>query len=652
MKIYPIITFAVLLLLVPLHKAAGADAVTLEETDAEYVMDNGIVAVRVAKASGDLVSMRFQNKEMLATFLKPDGTPDLEKDPPGFNHEGLNRRMTDHQYGFWSHDAMGLPRSGDAISRITIHPDSNDGDRAEVSVKGISEGRLMGTGPGAGKEGDFAADVEIRYSLGRGDSGVYTYSIFEHKSHYPTTSIAEARFCAKLNGFFDWMSIAEHLDMYFPKDMHRGDKYIFTALQSENPAFGWSSTTEKVGVFILNPSNEYMSGGPTKIEFLGHRDTNRIGAPCILNYWRSSHYGGAEVAVAEGEHWTKVVGPFKLFVTDGKSPEDIYAKARAQQKKEANAWPYDWVEGVDYPISKERATVSGKLNLKDPLAPKSKMSNIMVGLTPPIYQSPRPEGPSREVNWQIDAKHYQFWVDADPGGYFKIPDVRPGKYTLRAIADGVLGEFVKKDVVVEKGQSLKLGALEWTPQRYGPQVWEVGIPNRTSTEFLGAEDYADPEISLRYPELFPDDVTYVIGKSDFRKDWFFQHVPHNEDHDAKAMPYRGVVGEGRATPFTIVFDMNERPNGTATLRLAICGTGTRELYVAVNGERVGVIDELRGDGVITRHSVQGIWYEKELSFDASQLTKGENTLTVTVPAGRINDGIVYDYLRLELNEDA
>jgi rhamnogalacturonan endolyase len=56
--------------------------------------------------------------------------------------------MTDHQYGFWSHDAMGPRGSGDAIARVTIDPKSNGGARAEVSVKGISRGRKMGTGPG------------------------------------------------------------------------------------------------------------------------------------------------------------------------------------------------------------------------------------------------------------------------------------------------------------------------------------------------------------------------------------------------------------------------------------------------------------------------------------------------------------------------
>jgi rhamnogalacturonan endolyase len=59
-----------------------------------------------------------------------------------------------------------------------------------------------------------------------------------------------------------------------------------------------------------------------------------------------------------------------------------------------------------------------------------------------------------------------------------------------------------------------------------------------------------------------------------------------------------------------------------------------------------------GDGVITRHGIQGIWYERELAFDASLMKAGANTLKLVVPAGQINNGVIYDYVRLELDENA
>lgn len=632
--------------------AFGAEKVTLLEDAATYTLDNGIVTAMVAKESGDLVSLRYKDLEMLGTFLLSDGKPDLERDPPGANPNGLNRGMTDHQYGFWSHDAMGPRGTEPAIARITIDPKTNRGERAEVSIKGVSNGRKMGTGPGAKADGQFVADIEIRYALGQGDSGVYTYCVFEHKPDYPMTALGEARFCAKLADFFDWMSVDAEIDFHYPKELNRGDKYIYTAVQHHNPAFGWSSTTKNVGLFFINPSMEYISGGPTKVEFLGHRDTNKVAAPTVLNYWRSSHYGGAEVNVGDGEHWKKVVGPFLLYVNSGADSKAIYADAKKQAALESSKWPYNWVNGVDYPLEKERAVVKGRLVLKDGASGSRKFSRVLVGLTAPAYLSPRPVGPAPApvVDWQRDAKHYQFWVHGEANGAFEIPKVRPGRYTLHALADGVLGEFTKTEIIVAPGKTLDLGVLNWTPVRRGRQLWDVGIPNRNGSEFFMGGEYRDPEISLKYPAHFPQDVNYVIGKSDFRKDWFFQHVPHNEDPAAKAEPYRGVRTPGRATPYAIRFDLPAAVRGKATLRLAICGTGAKTLDVSVNGQPVGKLTDLVGDGVITRHASQGIWYEREMNFDASLMKAGGNVLTLTVPAGPINDGIIYDYIRLELDE--
>ena len=43
-------------------------------------------------------------------------------------------------------------------------------------------------------------------------------------------------------------------------------KYDYSAIQFEIPAFGWSSTEHKLGLWFVNPTIEYLSGGPTKVE--------------------------------------------------------------------------------------------------------------------------------------------------------------------------------------------------------------------------------------------------------------------------------------------------------------------------------------------------------------------------------------------------
>jgi rhamnogalacturonan endolyase len=303
-----------------------------------------------------------------------------------------------------------------------------------------------------------------------------------------------------------------------------------------------------------------------------------------------------------------------------------------------------------YTKAKDRATVTGRLVLND-VKKMTAFNNLQVGLTPAEYVSPRADaGPAVMTNWQRDAKFYQFWTKGKADGSFEIAKVRPGNYTLYAFTDGVLGEFMKAGIVVSTGKPLNLGKLEWTPVRNGKQLWEIGIANRNASEFAGAGNRRDPAVSLQYTTLFPNDVHYTIGKSDHSKDWYYQHIPHNTDPAAKPLPYRGVSGKGRATPYTISFDLPSAPAGKAILRLAICGTGTSKAAIAVNGKPAGSLEGLRPDGVITRHGTQGIWYEKAIEFDASLMRKGVNTLTIIVPEGSPNNGLVYDYIRLELAE--
>src|SRR5438874_3578152 len=277
----PFAQIAVAIALVTGPAAHSAESpVTVVEDATSYTLANGHVRAVVSKRSGDLVSLKYQELELLG------------------NASG-------HPYGYWSHAAT-APR---IVTRITIDPHTNSGERGEVSVKGIAGGRPLGSGPG----GSTAADIEIRYTLGRNDSGVYTYSIFSHKPEYPDTSVGEARFAVKLNGkIFDYMTIDKKRRkvMPAPEDWDQGTplnmkevrrlntglyagqvehKYDYSAIQFEIPAYGWSSTTRGVGVWFINPSIEYLSGGATKVELTGHLDDNPGAAPTLLNYWRGSH---------------------------------------------------------------------------------------------------------------------------------------------------------------------------------------------------------------------------------------------------------------------------------------------------------------------------------------------------------------------------
>jgi rhamnogalacturonan endolyase len=80
-------------------------------------------------------------------------------------------------------------------------------------------------------------------------------------------------------------------------------KYDYAAVQFETPAYGWSSTREHVGLWLVTPSYEYMSDGPTKLELSAHPDatfTHSLADPAppvILNVWKGPQYGGTVLDV-------------------------------------------------------------------------------------------------------------------------------------------------------------------------------------------------------------------------------------------------------------------------------------------------------------------------------------------------------------------
>jgi len=671
--------FVVLLLsVVPVLRAADA-AVTLTDNENSWTLDNGIVKATINKGNGRMASLIFH---------------------------GIN---TMNGGGYWEQTP-----SGQVTRSVTINPAQNGGERAEVSVKGVN-GRM---------------DIEVRYAMERGSSGIYAYAIFSHGAGYPAAGEGESRYITKLNHDFNWISVDQDRNMLecTPQDWGAGvvihakeqrilstgnyknsveHKYSYNAIQYKIPAYGWSSTKDHVGVWFINPTTEYLSGGASKLELVCHYDANDNPDPIILDYWCAGHYGGgAGCNIPAGENWNKVIGPIFVYcntLTDPKSASQtdldtlaatagnptvppawhdnatsLFQDALSQAKSEKANWPYNWVNGVDYPHKEQRGSVTGQLVLNDPQAATTRLPHLTIGLAHPDYTGSGRgfvlrSGNGNLVTWAHDGNYYQFWTDGTDDGKFTISNVRPGTYTLHAFADGVLGEFAQANVTVTAGQSLDLGQIEWKPVRYGRQLWDIGYPDRTGGKFFKGDpdNYWLWGWPVRYPLLFPNDITYTIGQSDYHKDWFFEQVPHGEstawlNPDAKdpanqrfgwirtSSPGQDMwrtIGHGRATTWTIKFNMDKAEHGQATLRVALAGAdGNGGLAVAVNSQSVGTIRTI-ATNALRYNTDKGVWREYTLAFDAALLKQGENEMKLTVPAGDLTSGVVYDYLRLELNED-
>jgi rhamnogalacturonan endolyase len=109
-------------------------------------------------------------------------------------------------------------------------------------------------------------------------------------------------------------------------------------------------------------------------------------------------------------------------------------------------------------------------------------------------------------------------------------------------------------------------------------------------------------------------------------------------------------GRGRATTWTIKFNIGKASQGQAVLRVALAGAdGGGGLAIGVNGQAVGSIRPV-STNALRYNTDTGVWYQYTQKFDAALLKTGENAMTLTVPAGDLTTGVVWDYLRLELND--
>jgi rhamnogalacturonan endolyase len=608
--------------------------VTLREDADTATLANGLVSATIKKANGNLISLRYGGLEMMS-------------------RGGGYWNIYGSSAGQKSTDQKPTP----SVFRISRNPANNGGVLGEIALQF----------PYRGQPKAVPLDIEIRYTLHRGDSGIYGWTIADHEPKYPPLDIEVSTVCLKLNPeVFDFLSVDSRRQrpMASPEDWVHGTqlnlwearllntgvrkgevehKYDYNVLFSQTPAWGWSSTKRKVGLFMVNPSIEYINGSPVMVDYVGHLDVKPSlpADPTLLFIWHSPHYGGRPIQIKANEPWRKIVGPFLLYCNAGEDPQSMWKDSLVRAAGEQKAWPYAWAEAPGYAHAQERGSVSGRLLLCDPQAPGANAAGAWVGLAHAPYTADFPKRGSITIDWQTDGKHYQYWARADAAGGFTIPNARPGVYTLYAFTDGVLGDFSRAEVHVEPGKTTALGDLTWTPRRYGRQLWEIGVPNRSAEEFRHGDHFWQWGLYNLYPQEFPHDVDFIVGKSDWRRDWNYVQPPRP---DGK--------GGWKNTTWRIRFDLQQAPQGTATLRLAICGARGGPVDAAVNGRSIGGTGELPESGVMHRDGIRATaLVERNLKFDASLFKSGTNVIELTKHARAWTDGVLYDYLRLELDSE-
>src|SRR5208283_2122501 len=451
--------------------------VTLTDNGDSWTLDNGIVKATILKRNGNISSLVYHGVETQTHGeyweQVPSGTVTARVtiDPATNGGEraevsvlGVNPGNPNAPSPLGGPPGGGVPAAQDPRFPATAPAAADAGGPGGGRRPGAPRDQGAPGGPRPGGPRGGGMDIETRYAMERGSSGFYTYAEYTHKASYPPAGEGESRFILEsMNPTFNWLSVDQDRNqlMTTDADLRKGvvihakeqrillsgvyansveHKYSYNAVMYKLTAWGWSSTRDHIGVYFINPSNEYIGGGAEKLDLIAH-----MGAT-LLDYWTSGHYaGGSGNNIPAGESWKHVVGPIFVYFNSLDDPKDpsqaeldkltatagsgmpavpaewhdnamaLWDDAVAKSKSVKAAWPYSWVDGVDYPHKDGRATVSGQLILDDPQAAKKTLPHLTVGLAHPNYTNGSGGFQSRGgngniVTWPHDGDYYQFWV--------------------------------------------------------------------------------------------------------------------------------------------------------------------------------------------------------------------------------------------------
>jgi rhamnogalacturonan endolyase len=511
---------------------------------------------------------------------------------------------------------------------------------------------------------DVSNSVTIyhHWLLRAGDPALYNYFVVTYGGEGEGAVLEQINTALRLDPqLFNFASIGPHKQDYLapPSDLRAGRmimdatyllpdgevdaKYDWTMDEwSSQRTFGLMG--QGIGVFVLKDPGEHAQGGPSARNLSVHQT---VTTPILLRHFVAGHYGTGRINLSpEDAGWRKLGGPWAFYPVTGDSHADMQRQADARAAELLAEWPYQWLEHPDY--IHQRGEARGRLLIEGQPAP----AGTLVVLSPP------PAG--GQPNWQVMGRDgYQFWTRVGANGTFHISKVIPGPYTLWAVSDGHFNEFRHDGVTVTADSTSHLGELSWTPPLRGTPLWQIGRPDRTSSEYRNGFDYRNWGLWLRYPDQFPHDVDFVIGSSTERYDWNYLHTAVLEDD-----------GQWRLPEWKVRFELDQAFHGLGTLRVAVAGavahagetTGEERwagVKFALNGQPLGDI-RMPNDSGSTRSGNRGRYYHFELPFDATRLQAGENVVTLQLdsmePRGIAHAfpyaGVMYDALRLEVDPAA
>ncbi|HTB63915.1 MAG TPA: polysaccharide lyase family protein [Opitutales bacterium] len=403
-------------------------------------------------------------------------------------------------------------------------------------------------------------------------------------------------------------------------------KYDWCLYYSEAPM--WGHLGHGFGAWFIPVSTEAYAGGPLRQDLSVHQDA------LILNYLGGGHLGSG--GSASGRDGAKIFGPWYVYFNTGDSLDAIVADAKQTAYAEQKKWPYQWMNEPLFPT--QRTTVTGQLTITHDRS----AANAYIILAQPTTGGGGRGGagagnstgavPDRAAGLANQSGDYMFYVKADANGKFTLPAVRPGTYTLYAWqTQGPITQSFAQDGITISGDTQDLGKLVWDAPYHPDFLWQIGQSDRLAGEFkLGN----GPRAAMLLYQV-PADLTYTIGKSTPANDWYFAQ---------------------RTGTWMVAFNLDKTYTGNAYLTIAMAG-GQGNVALALNGESIGSLSH-PDDGSLRRSANRsGVYNRSEITFPASLLKKGDNTLTLRATTSDssvgtdggpgLPNGLMYDTLVME-----
>lgn len=462
---------------------------------------------------------------------------------------------------------------------------------------------------------------DLHYVIRKNVSGIYCFLVQSHKAGDSTGNFGQTRWGIRADeALFDYHLVRDSIQGPMPKmaelkteneiqdwtfrmaDGTVYTKYNYADYIEGRYVHGMAGRQSGLGLFVIQASHEYLNGGPAK------QYQNVHSNPYLICMFNCGHFLSdiRKDDDAISDDWIKLQGPFLLYVNSSNSIDAIWKDAKEQSIKERSQWPYKWMDNANYPLT--RATASGRIVI-DKMPVRAGTHVILA---------------DGGHDWQAQSRGYIYSGVTNAKGEFSIPGIRPGIYTLYAYGNDQMDELRIDKLDIRS--DLSMGDIVWKPVSNGRLAWQIGEADRRTTGFV----YADHARTYGLFDSVPAQLLYTIDGNKQKGNWYYAQT--------------------KPGTWKIAFSNEDKLSGKAVLTIAMAGVAKNPvLEVYVNDQKAASLNKLGNDASVYRSAIAGGYYQQHaITFDASLLKQGVNTISLTLPNVKQGGGIMYDAIKLEL----